>query len=259
MLFSLDRHSKEKKLADEIRCEYNQLALLLPFIQQYPNKRYVVTKVSKECSYTTIAEQIKLLLDLTTNYTIQCTDIPSLRRMLHDGYNAFIKYPVNDWETFTDLIELGVSDICVDGTVAFSADKIKSAKNTTKIRVSPTYSINSAFSPERVSSFFIRPSDLYLYEDIIDVIDFLETDHQRETTLFDIYKNKGSLLLLGDYITNAPKDISDFAIDDEFAKRRLNCGQSCRIPGRTCHYCQISLWHAKMVSAMLKDRKEFDF
>lgn len=253
MLFSLDYHSKEKDFADEIRCPCTQLGLLFNYIKDHPEKRYLIianTTIEK------VKEQIDLLKAVTDNYTIQCNSYESFVSFLTDGYNAFVNYPINDWENFNDLIDWGASDIYIDGSIAFSIDKIASVKKSAKIRIFPTESLNSPFSKGyKTSSFFVRPEDLSMYEEVVDIIEF-KGNKEKEDILFKVYKRGSFIADIDQLIPNLPKEISNLAIGEEFAQERLNCGQRCKMPGNFCRYCSNYLNYAHIISKQLMERKE---
>ena len=239
MLFSVSHHSKNKNQAGEIRCPYNQLGTILDFIKKNPNKRYVVsipddtTKVQIERGI----KQIELLKDMAPNYTVQCSNVHQLRDLLNEGYNAFLKYSITDWELFAEMRDLKVSDIYIDGPLGFQMSAIKKGKGDIKIRVSPTVSPNAALVNRDICSFYIRPEDLKQYSDAIDIIDFKAPNQDVEDTLFSVYTRGTFSYDIADLINGLPQGLNNLIFKDEFASCRLNCGQKCKIPGHSCHYC----------------------
>lgn len=245
MLFSVNYKSAYKQEADEIRCPVNQLGLILPFIKNNPNKRYNIAAVSS-VERPKMIEQIDIVKEITDNYTIECNDISTLISLIFNGYNAYLSFPVTDWETFSNLVNQGVSDIYIDGPLGFQFDAVIKAKqdNPVKIRVSPTVSPNAALSSlETSSSFFIRPEDLTRYEEMIDIIDFKIPEQEKEDALYKIYKRGTFDFNLADLIEHLRLRVPNLFIQKEFVDYRLNCGQRCRIPGKSCHLCdtQVSL------------------
>ncbi len=159
-------------------------------------------------------------------------------------------YPVTDWETFSGLKKLGVSDIYIDGPLGFQTKAIAKGKEDIKIRVSPTVSPNASLTGSTPQSFFIRPEDLNLYEGAIDIIDFKELESiDREEALFTIYKRGTFNYNLSQLITGMSPDVNNLTFPRDFGKERLNCGQRCKIyPGR-CHYCDTTF---KLIDSSLR-------
>ncbi len=178
--------------------------------------------------------------------------------LIKSGYNAFLRFPVVDWETFIELRNIGISDIYIDGPLGFQCERIKKGKQNTKIRVSPTVSPNISFINRSINSFFIRPEDLSLYSSTIDIIDFKESDQEKEDTLFTIYKRGTFDFNINDLIKGLPRDVSNLFIKPEFAQHRLNCGQHCKIPGRHCHLCETNFTLSNNIISYLQNKESFE-
>lgn len=234
MLFSVNYQSARKQEAGEVRCPINQLGLLTTFIHDNPAKRINIIAQDKQDFTDIEMRQIELIKNMTENYAVECGKAAQMLLLISHGYHAYLKYPVTDWETFTMLTEIGVSDIYIDGPLCFQMDKL--SKCNVKIRVSPTLSPNTSLAAGKPNNFFIRPEDLSLYS-AIDVIDFKESNQEKEDALFDIYKRGTFNYSLKDLITNFPYDINNLLFKEDFAQHRLNCGQKCKQPGRSCHLC----------------------
>lgn len=207
-------------------------------MKKYSNKRYLIV-VPNNADVDKAIKQIDLVKTIVSDYTIQCEDIQQLKQFLNKKYHAFLKYPVSDWETFYYLRELEVSDIYIDGQLGFQIKKLGEGKGNIKIRVSPTISPNASIATRKpISSFYIRPEDLSLYKDVIDVIDFKVQTQDLEDTLFSIYKRGSFIYNIDALIKDLPQGINNLLFKEEFAKHRLNCGQKCKIPGYSCHHCE---------------------
>lgn len=256
MLFSADYRSTHKQEADEIKCPYNQLGILWKFIQENSDKRINVMAPSNDVIEKLI-EQTDLVISIVKdNYTVTCGDLSLLRTMLDRGYHACLKYPVVDWESFDTLAKAGVSDIYIDGPLGFQCNRLAAGakEHDVKIRVSPSISPNTALSANpNYNSFFIRPEDLHLYEPYIDIVDFHASTTGKEDTLFQIYKRGIYLYDLGILIDNLNMSIDNYTIAPEFAEHRLNCKQSCKIPGGHCQLCETQLQIASKIKQLMKD------
>lgn len=237
MKFSVNYQSKHIARADEIRCPYNQLGSIYKFMLNNQDKRYniILTNVDSK-DFKKAIEQIEVVKNKVADYTIQCDSIAQLDSLISSGYNAFLSFPVSDWETFSDLIDLGVSDIYIDGPLGFSINALSLKRGKTLIRVSPTVSPNASFSSNKASSFFIRPEDIILYNNVIDIIDFKETKQEKEDALYTIYKRGTFNYDINVLVAGLP-NVNNLMFTLEFAETRLNCRQRCKIPGYACHYC----------------------
>lgn len=241
MNFSVSYQSPMKQQADEIRCPYNKLGSLFKFIKEHPEKRYCITidKILTKEEIDKAIEQIDIVISVTDNYTVSCQDFRQSFQFLDLKYNTFLNFPVTDWETFSYLRKLEVTDIYIDGPLGFQCNAITAEKGDIKIRVSPTVSANSALSRtgRSPSSFFIRPEDLSLYEDAIDIIDFNVPLIDTETTLFNVYKRGYFSFNIDQLILGLPEGANNVIFNKNFAQERLNCAQKCNIPSRSCHIC----------------------
>ena len=88
-----------------------------------------------------------------------------------------------------------------------------------------------------ICGFYIRPEDIPVYEEYINVITFDAKSLNQERRLFDIYHNDknwpGNLNLL---IKNLNADVDNRGIVEEFAKTRIKCQQKCMM-GKPCRSC----------------------
>jgi hypothetical protein len=71
------------------------------------------------------------------------------------------------------------------------------------------------------------PQHLYLYEGIIDAIDILDDNADREETLLSLYIRRNFDQELKYFVANCESDVPGKLITDEFAEKRMNCRQIC--------------------------------
>lgn len=197
-----------------------------------------------------LLESIEALTRKGYDYTCSCTSLVLVKLLLSKGIKAYVRWPVTDWETFTYLSDLGVSDILIDGPLGFQHDKLFNRKNNQiLIRAIPNYSSIAAIGKLRPSSFFIRPEDTFYYTGI-DILEFYHNTIEQEETLFTIYNRGTCLLPLNSLIPELEDSIPNAVISgEEFTERRLNCGQRCMNPEpiHHCNYCKIYLDFLKNV------------
>ena len=259
MLFSIDYRSSLKQEADEIRCPYNQLGLEFKFMQEHPEKRYIVL-VHEELTderFEKAVEQVECVKEVTANYSIECDNLTIFKKFKDLGYNCYLSFPVADWETFQELKTLGVTDIYIDGSLGFQVDRLKKAKDNICLRTAPHISPNHLDEAPAANFFFIRPENLELYEGVFDITFFIG-ELPREEALFNIYKRGSFSYGLERVIPQLNQEVPNPFLRPEFGEHRLNCGQKCKIPGYVCHLCNTEVHLTSTVVNYFNDKKIFD-
>ena len=207
-------------------------------MKENPQKRYVIelpSDINQEGLDKAIKE-LEIIKDMVSDYTFSCHSLNSFKETRERGYQAFLALPVTDWELFDSLLEQGASDIWIDSTLGFQINALTRAKSNTKIRAVPNSS--AVIGNMRPNSFFIRPEDLMKYQEAIDIIFFREKDVSREELIFTIYKRGTFIGNLEELIPVTREPTSNALFKEDFAETRLNCRQSCKIPGHHCAYCR---------------------
>lgn len=134
-------------------------------------------------------------------------------------------------------IRLGVSDIYVINELGFSITKIASLCHdlNIKIRVYPNVAQSrTELAIPSISKFFIRPDDVDLYEDYIDVFEFFGP-LDKQPVLYDIYNDKKWLGNLDQVIIGLTKKTPNTAILPCFGTSRLTCQKRCSF--NKCNIC----------------------
>lgn len=260
MIYSVNYQSKNKLAAGEVRCAYNQLGQIYDFMKEHPDKRYVIT-VKPDTDYQKLKQQVNYVRAVVNNnYTIECSDyyiMQLVRENLGDDISVFISYPVADWETFNNLISIGVSDIYIDGPLGFDMETISKKKGNVKIRVSPTISPNVALFPKRSEcSFYIRPEDINSdFYTAIDVIDFHMDKQEQEDTLFNIYNDGVFMSDINKLIPGLRPGVSNISLSamGDIAKVRSNCKQRCESDGN-CHHCSLAFLLCENMQKVQKEQ-----
>ena len=156
---------------------------------------------------------------------------------------ADIKYyeaaPCLNWERFNYLVKEGVSDINLSGPLAFETWNVHrvliSFNANIQIRVTPNKVVNLEKDTDPLVGFYIRPEDMPLYEDVVDVIEFEGLEHQ--DTFYSIYAEQQMFIgNLNQCIYGFNKPIDNKGLVSLFGERRKTCGRECLKGGR-CHRC----------------------
>lgn len=241
---------------DELRTASNQLGRIIEYLREHPTTRVCVQYNSKD-SIDVLENELSKLSLVTTNYTVSTKAFSQLRELLHRGIPAYFDFPVTDWETFSNLADWGVSDILIDGPLAFQMEQLNRRKGDIRIRVRPHDSVNASISmDDNENTFFIRPEDTDIYAPFIDIIEILCDNKEKEETVFNIYKRKSFNNDLSLLVKQLNVSVNNVYIMPEFASHRLNCGQACkRSPGR-CQMCKNIFDMTGLVVKEFQNRKD---
>lgn len=173
-----------------------------------------------------------------------------------NGVPHYYNEIVTNWDKFNGFLSLAVTDIFIGEELAFSAKILsnRAKKNGKALRSFCNVCESSWDETSSIKTFFIRPEDLSLYENIIDTFEFYtEADVHKINTLYQIYnidkKWSGKLkeIIVG---YNGEED-SRFIIP-RFGERRLECGKDCaKGLDSSCHICDRIV----ELSQTLKDQK----
>lgn len=149
-------------------------------------------------------------------------------------------YPVNNYYDLQALKNLEVTYIRLDAPLFFEMDEV--TKYGIPIRAVPNIAhLNELPNKNGIFGTWIRPEDIELYENYIDIIEFEDCDMKKESALYRIYAEQkvwgGPLNML---ISNIETQADNYLISQDATKVRLNCGQRCQKNSR-CRICERAL------------------
>ena len=234
---------KRLKDADEISIKYIEDKGLLQFMEKYANKRIIL---KLETNYLSDIEVKKLVAIKKQypdyNFTIGLPNmsLPMAMKLKEFCLPFYFLEPIQDWETLSYYVkDLGVSDINLSGALGFELPKVKRFLEKVGAKVNVRITPNFAMAISQVCSpfqmFFVRPEDLELYEQYVDVVEFAGTEHQ--DTFYNIYiKQKAFIGRLDQVIYNLPLSTDNLGLTNLFGERRIGCGRECLNGGR-CKRC----------------------
>jgi hypothetical protein len=163
----------------------------------------------------------------------------------------FLNYLPQTIAEVVALVKYGVSDIYITNYLGFNLTDIKKIAENVNIRVYPNVAQNPPIydltgkSNDNLKAFFIRPEDLELYGDYVDIVEFYGAVDKQDV-LMDIYKDGYWMGNLNELILDFKEDINCMNLMPDFGFYRLACGHRCDL-GK-CNYCDIS----KSLAAELK-------
>lgn len=236
------------KKADEIKMNYVDKDKINDFIEQIPDKTIILDfPPYKEPEF----DLWNMYNERLNSFYIGLHDLSRAHEFLENSIKWYWPYPIT---SFYELVKISVfkpSMVILGPPLSFDLKKVKDIIGDCSIRLC----CNSSGLPYiptipgliDIKGQWIRPEDVYLYEDYVDVLEFDETDLTREETLLHIYKDNkqwpGKIELL---INGLNISVDNRGIPDEFAERRLNCGQKC-LSGGLCKNCDLSFEFAKLI------------
>ena len=141
------------------------------------------------------------------------------------------------------LSDIGVSDIYIGGELGFQANNILNLKSRFEhinFRLMPNLCSNDGFiekplDDKNLTSFWVRPEDLHLYEDIFDTVELFSVAETSATLEEIYYIDKTWIGDLGVLISRLEQPLMGETVANEFGNARLNCGRKCMYD--KCHSC----------------------
>lgn len=175
--------------------------------------------------------------------------LPSYNKNLEKTLNEqklphYYNEPITDWDKFQGFLKLNVTDIFIAENLAFNIKNLSlNAKKYNKaLRCFCNLCETSWENTPSLKTFFIRPEDLYLYQNYIDTFEFYTNGFplSRLNTLYEIYvKDKKWFGKLNQIIVGYNGEEDSKFIISNFGEKRLNCGKRCFQESQelTCNIC----------------------
>lgn len=189
-----------------------------------------------------------------------------LKSLKEKGIRYYFNQPCTSWDLVYGLVSLGASDIIVTETMGFDLVKISEycKPRKVKIRIYPNVAQYGGYGVSEeipdVQKFFVRPEDTEIYEPYVDVFE-IWGDFERQSVLFEIYKQQYWLGNLNDIIYGLNEEIPNECIMDHFALIRLSCRKKCMQGEKRCQICPTIMDLAKTLDEeeliIKKERKPF--
>ena len=205
---SLKEENCDKRIIIDISdfCGEPNWEILSASVREYPSSAILITK-----------EQIDF--------------VPQIRMNKIDWFFA---NGCSSWDMLKECIDYGVSDVYIINELGFDIKNVSAycKKNKTKVRIYPNIAQNSALllTIGAYTSFYVRPEDVPLYEEYVDVFEFFGAP-EKEGVLYEIYSDEEWLSDLELLILNIPtprdKRTKNNFIAEVFGKSRLDCKKKC--------------------------------
>lgn len=163
-------------------------------------------------------------------------------------------YDADSLDKLRALCERGVTDVYISGQLGFSLFDVRTIveKFNVKVRVVPNvaqvadFGIGCTQKDGNITAFWIRPEDLELYKELIDVVEFICSD-EKQNIFYEIYfQDKSWSGNLGTIIAGL-EEVPNKGLPSNFTLRRIDCGKKCLLD--LCHSC----YKYKYLAFLVKD------
>lgn len=231
----VDKKYLEK--VQEIRIKYRNLDTLLDLYEINPKASIIITLPSKEDKTKIRWSDIQNYNTMWQNKIIIETDsfdIMDACKML--GIKYFYAIPISTFAELKALVDCGCCDVKIDAPLTHMLDKLDNYDIT--LRMSPNIAYYAHIPRvDGVIGSWVRPEDVELYEEYIDVFEFEDCDKAKEEALYRVYaEQKNWPSNLNNLITNLDYNATGKLVLPEFATARTFCGQKC-LTGIHCDLC----------------------
>ena len=252
--------TNDTKYIEEISTQLNfkDLEKSIEIIQEYKDKRVILDVDAEDLLRNSdYYDTLKMLFDAYSNIVVRLNrlfmGVSGKLKKLEIPFFFDKNFFADSFDQLEAICSFGVSDVYIKGEICFSMDKVRAIadKYNVLIRVIPNvaqFSNSSLIGLEEMdtlTSFWIRPGDLYLYENYIDVIEFFATPALQETYYEMYFTEIGYRGLLPIAIEELKVEIKNTSLPPEFTEYRINCGKRCRF--NECHKCHKFAALAKLM------------
>lgn len=227
---------------DEIIFKYTDKNVnLLEVLEKISPEQRLIIDVTERSTFATEFELFHNLWRRHNNMSIKVS--MEQREILPDLYEEhlpfFFEEFVDTWDKLVSMTGLGVTDVYIVSDLCFDLKNVSiyCKKHNVKIRVFPNIAQTSALISTQIDSitqFFIRPEDIEIYEEYIDICEFFG-DLDRQSVLYEIYTKGKWLGDLQHLILNFKYSLQNQTIAPIFANTRLSCNKKCN-QGK-CNIC----------------------
>ena len=228
---------------DEIRVQYRDKDIIYDFIEQYPNKTFILEipfyVKKEEIDYKEIISFSKM----AQNFICRISCIEDILIMQNSEVNWYYGMVIDKWDDLMGLAAQKPAYVLIGGDLFFNLPKVK--EFNIPVRAVPNVSsisplMRSNFEPDiSIVGDWFQPEAVDIYKPYIEAIEFENCSLQQERALCRIYGGNGWPGKLTDIITNLKTEAEGRLINpDIFYKNRLECGRKCLMYNNAgCQLC----------------------
>ena len=217
-------------ITDEIIIKYDvKDREIINFVQKWKPQQRIVLNITK---LVDIEKNLELFATIAKlhNVAFLCSKSQNFHLLEEECLPYFFVEKCGTFDELIGQIRMKVSDVYITNELGFYLPDVATVckDKHINIRVIPNIAQSSSDTISNdFTKFFIRPDDLYLYENYIDIIEF-ETDRlELQPTFYNIYQEGKWDGELKQIIYNFDNDISNNSIVPIFGEIRLDCKKRC--------------------------------
>ena len=254
---SYRQFAMHKNDCDQFRYTVATLSSALEMLEENPDKSAIIevldiveANLSPEKIYALTEENPRLFFDF---YRMDDYGLVAAKAAKPQFY---YHYPASSYAAIHYIMSMpGAAGITIMEPLTFDMDRVRDAilsyareedKYKPTIRMVPYIGMPLDFAgivdqekETGINHFWVLPQHIHLYEDYVDYIDIMAGKEQREHLLVRNYLAGTYLMPINVLFNNVFTDLTGNFVEEEWAKKRMNCRQTCMIDGwRRCTYCQ---------------------
>lgn len=217
------------------------------FLQQDPKHKIVINLIEDKFLIDFLTEEkAKMYANKTSEkyspfifclkYNDYGINISTFMKQLEIPF--FFDRHINSYDELNGMIEEGVKEIYICEELCFNIPKVAEIAHSkgVGIRIIPNICQSKWDKTIDLKQFFIRPEDMYLYSQYIDVFEFWGKKHMYDV-LYEAYViQKMWYGPLKEIILGFENDVDNRCILPDFGYKRLSCDKKC-FKGRNCSIC----------------------
>lgn len=221
------------KKADEIRLNYKDKEGMYNFIEDFPNKKYIIT-IPKDDSV--IDWQELQMFSTKVDLTLALENVRMAKICKELKLKFYWAYPITSFYELRGLVFLGVCELLLGAPLYFDLAEVK--RYNLPIRLVANLCFDGYIPrPNGVCGTYVRPEDVPAYEPFVNTLEFETDDIKKEAVLLKVYQEDkhwpGNLNLL---LTNLGEHVDNRGIPEQFGAARTQCRQNCQRNG-SCKLC----------------------
>lgn len=249
MKYCVDFSQKSAVLdkVDEINLRYDRREItFVDFLQEHKNQRINIC-IDDMTDFINESQMTRILaihekypkLNIALRFLVYDESLDNAIAACKDnGIPFYFLEFIRNWDILNGYVSLGVSDVFIVEELGFELDAVYAitSKANVSIRVFPNVAQSGWDNTDALKKFFIRPEDIDLYGQYVDVCEFFGNTERINTT-YEIYaKDKEWFGNLNELIISFNRKLDSRALVDIFSARRIKCGKKC-MKGKPCNIC----------------------